>query len=194
MKRGSGWANDKWSRFGHHQNNASVQVAKSIVSLNGLSSRLLSGAGLTAMDKKSQSLMDTYLASGAGSDHQAVFRLVHLAVKMLTVLQSQKPVNYVLTMVNTASGYPGFMSISSVFFTGPYSDSDRDQIVAHEAFHMISPGNRDTEIQLRNGEYIGGYGRDNAIKRAKLKINALASNLNNPDAVTFSLGFDGGRK
>ncbi len=65
--------------------------------------------------------------------------------------------------------------------------------MGHEIFHSAYPGNRDTEMSLRNGGYIHGYGRGNAERRAKFTLTPLINNLRNPDAVTFALGFDGGQ-
>jgi hypothetical protein len=194
MKKGTGWADADWSRFASHVKNVNVQLITSVGLLKGLTVSIASGNKLNGAQIKLQSHMDMYLARGAGSDPKAIGQLTAIATGMLNKLRGNIYANFVKKQINTAEGYPGFLMIGSSFYDVKFSDIDRDQILGHEIFHAAYPGNRDTRIILRKGgEVIYGYGRKSAERRAIMTATPLVNNLKNPDAVTFSLGFPGGK-
>jgi hypothetical protein len=197
MKQGTGWkdvkAKDGWLTTAAHIKTASIYLAKGMALLNDMVMNTTAGRKVSVAERKMQSDMNKYLAPGAGSDPKAIHQLTAIAVRMLGALMSNRSVNFVPTLYNTAEGWPGFIQIGPGFFLPQLSASDRVQIIGHEIFHSTHPGNRDTIIQPARGGQIGGYGRANAERRAKLTSEPLANNLRNPDAITFALGFPGGR-
>jgi hypothetical protein len=151
MKQGTGWAdakeNEAWIQTARHINNAAARIARCIPLLNGLTRSISFELKLSAAQLKMQSDMNRYLAPGAGSDPKAIQQLTVIAVRMLNALHSDRPVNFVVKLYNTAEGWPGFLQIGPLFFSSKYSGSYRDQIIGHEIFHSTHTGNRDTIIQ-----------------------------------------------
>jgi len=185
---GSSLSESQCKDFTASQEAAKKQITATVGALKGIQSKIDSGKKLTSAEQKVADSVSKVLGKGAGTNSKALGNLIDKAGKIQGELNGSKPAEFggENKFFSADAGNPTKLVLYQSFFSS--SEKYQSQTVAHEGFHH-GTGLKDIGQQTNNGDYIGPYGYQNAIRRADYYHNPLEA-MRNPDAVTYALGFE----